>query len=570
MEWYLGARYALLSLMARLPAPEPRSPALGHPKALEPATLALTLAVSVLGAAVGVHIVTALGVTPNTSVIGVILAIMVSRVPLAVFGRFRSIHRQNLVQTSISAATFGAANSLLVPMGIPVLLGRADLVLPMLLGATCGMFIDLAMLYWFFDTRLFPAAAPWPLGVATAEAIRAGDEGGRRGRLLSAGAALGVLGSSGFLGALKPVLGAGGLPAAAFGLAFLGNAWALAMFGAGLLVRGYSAPLLGVDLNAALVPHGVMIGAGLVALGQAVVSAVRPGVSSSPDARAVRPGVPSHPPAPRAPVASARASLVRGFGLYLLAGSVLSLVAGFQAAMPRTQVVAWVLFAAVACVAAELIVGLSAMQAGWFPAFATTLVFLLLGLLLGFPPLAAGVLAGFIASGGPAFADAGFDFKTGWNVRGFGRDPGFERAGRRQQLVSAILGFGVALAVVAVVYRGYFSAGQFPPVVRVYAATIETGLAPSTAGRLLRWALGGAVLQLAGGPGRQLGVLFATGLLIPNPGAGWAVLFGLAVRAWLSRSSRRRALAEETPATIFAAGLVAGDAVWAFVGSILG
>lgn len=534
--------------MSRAPAPA------RHPSAFEPGTLLLTLAVAVAGAVIGVQIVTALGVTPNTSVIGVILAIMLSRVPLTGLARFRSIHRQNLVQTSISAATFGAANSLLVPIAIPVLLGYPDLVMPMLVGATCGMFIDLAMLYWFFDTRLFPGRGPWPLGVATAEAILAGDQGGQRGKLLSAGAALGVLGSSGVLGLLKPVVGTAGLPTAAFGLAFLGNVWALAMFGLGLLVRGHAARLTGVDVNAHLVPHGIMIGAGLVALGQALRSVTRRGANRSS-------GPPLEPPT------RARAAFVRGLMLYVLAGTVLSLLAGFRAAMPPAQIVEWVLFAAVACIAAELIVGLSAMHAGWFPAFATTLVFLLVGLLLRFPPAAAGLLAGFIASGGPAFADAGFDFKTGWHIRGFGRDPAFERAGRRQQLVAAVLGFAVAVIVVAIMYSVYFRQGRFPPVVRVYVATIEAGLAPTAAKGLFTWAILGAALQLLGGAQRQLGVLFATGLLILNPAAGWAVLAGVLVRLWLAR---RHDLAGDAPTTIFAAGLVAGDAVWAFVASLLG
>ena len=523
-------------------------PTQSHPSALEPATLGLTLAVAVVGAVIGVQIVTALGVTPNTSIIGVLIAIMLSRVPLAALGRFRSIHRQNLVQTSISAATFGAANSLLVPIAVPMLLGRADLVLPMLIGAACGMFIDLAMLYWFFDTRLFPGRAPWPLGVATAEAIFAGDQGGRRGRLLSAGAVLGVLGSSGLFGGFKT------LPVAAFGLAFLGNVWALTMFGLGLLVRGYAGRVSGADLDALLVPHGIMVGAGLVALGQAVASVLRGDRSEGADP-------------PLEPLVRARSGLVRGLGLYVLAGTLLSLLGGLHTAMPGGQMVTWVLFAAVACIAAELIVGLSAMHAGWFPAFATTLVFLLLGLLLGFPAAALGLLAGFVASGGPAFADAGYDFKTGWCLRGSGRDPAFEREGRRQQLIAAVMGFSVALLVVGVAYSIYFRRGLFPPVVRVYAATIEAGLASSSARQLFTWAIAGAALQLLGGPKRQLGILFATGLLIFNPAAGWAVLMGVLVRVWLAR---RRELAEGASSTIFAAGLVAGDAVWAFVGSLVG
>jgi uncharacterized oligopeptide transporter (OPT) family protein len=525
-----------------------------HPRALEAGTLALTVTLSVLGAVIGVQIVTALGVTPNTSIIGVIVAMAISRVPLAAFGRFRSIHRQNLIQTGISSATFGAANSLLVPIAIPALLGRVELVLPMLVGAACGMFIDLAMLYWFFDTRLFPGSAPWPLGVATAEAILAGDQGGRRGRLLSAGATLGVIGSSGLFGALKATTGLAGLPAAAFGLAFLGNVWALTMFGVGLLVRGQAQQVVGVDLGAALVPHGIMMGAGIVALGQALVAIARPGVAPGSD-------LALEPPA------NARAGLLRGMGLYLVAGGVLSALAGLHAAMSAAQMAEWVAFAAVACVAAELIVGLSAMHAGWFPAFATTLVFLLVALLLGFPPVAAGVLAGFVASGGPAFADAGFDFKTGWNIRGFGRDPALERAGRRQQLIAAVLGFGVALAVVALSYAAFFRQGRFPPVVRVYAATIETGVTLGAARSLAAWAAVGAALQLLGGARRQLGILFATGLLIVNPAAGWAVLAGVLVRWWLARGG---GLAEGASSTIFAAGLVAGDAVWAFVASMLG
>jgi hypothetical protein len=43
---------------------------------------------------------------------------ILARVPLKLFARYRSVHVQNLAQSNISAATFGAANSLLVPMTI--------------------------------------------------------------------------------------------------------------------------------------------------------------------------------------------------------------------------------------------------------------------------------------------------------------------------------------------------------------------------------------------------------------------------------------------------------------------
>ena len=118
-----------------------------------------TVLLSVGGSIIGLQVLTTLGITPYTALIGVLLAIAVSRIPIPALREFRSIHVQNLAQSSISAATYGAANSLLLPIGVPVLVDRPDLLWPMLAGATLGMLIDLAMLYWFFDSRLFPGSA---------------------------------------------------------------------------------------------------------------------------------------------------------------------------------------------------------------------------------------------------------------------------------------------------------------------------------------------------------------------------------------------------------------------------
>ncbi|MBA2448217.1 MAG: OPT family oligopeptide transporter, partial [Chloroflexi bacterium] len=126
-----------------------------HPRALEPGVLIVNMVLSIIGAIIGLQLITTLGITANTSIIGVLVAIAVSRVPIGGLGLFRSVHRQNLIQSTISSATFGAANSLLLPIGIPVLLGRPDLLAPMLIGATMGMLIDLLMLYWLFDSRVF-------------------------------------------------------------------------------------------------------------------------------------------------------------------------------------------------------------------------------------------------------------------------------------------------------------------------------------------------------------------------------------------------------------------------------
>ena len=75
---------------------------------------------------------------------------------------------------------------------------------------------------------------------------------GRRAALLGLGLLVGLAGSW-----LK-------IPMSAFGVAFIGNVWALTMFGVGLLVRGYATPVAGIDIAKIYVPHGFMVGAGIV------------------------------------------------------------------------------------------------------------------------------------------------------------------------------------------------------------------------------------------------------------------------------------------------------------------
>lgn len=232
--------------------------------------------------------------------------------------------------------------------------------------------------------------------------------------------------------------------------------------------------------------------------------------------------------------------------------------------MPTGQLILWVLFSALACVLAEFIVGLSAMHSGWFPAFATSLIFLVLGILIGFPQEALALLVGFVASGGPAFADAGYDFKAGWILRGKGLDYQFERDGRKQQLLSGMVGLAVAWVTVAAFHNVYFSQNMIPPVDRVFAATIKAGVDPAIVTNLLLWAIPGAILQAVGGSRRQMGVLMSTGLLILNPAAGFTVLAGLAVRLYIEKYKSKEAM---TSATIIAAGCIAGDALYGFFSS---
>lgn len=540
-----------------------------HPKTFEPAMLVVLVIVSILGAVIGMQILTTLGVTPNTAIIGVIVAIAISRIPIAALQRFRSIHRQNLVQSNISTATFVAANSLLLPIAIPFMMGRADLIWPMLLGAAAAAVIDFVMLYWMFDSRVFPGKEAWPPGLAAAEAIRAGDEGGRRAGILGVGTLVGLGGS--FLG----------IPMSAFGVAFIGNIVALTMFGVGLLIRGYSKQLVNVDINALYIPHGVMIGAGLVALIQAIWTIVGRRQATAVAAKAgthteeitevgeegetLRPVVVADSELTR-DNSYVRTALIRGGILYAVTGAILALAGGLISQMSVPMLVLWVLYGAFSCIAAEFIVGLSAMHSGWFPAFATALIFLTIALIIGFPPIAAALLVGFIAAGGPAFADAGYDFKAGWLLRK-DRDREMEMSGRYQQFLAGVVGMVVALVVVALAYNVYFSHDQVPPVARVFATTIKAGVDAAIIKSLLLWAIPGAIIQAIGGPKRQMGILLATGLLINNPLAGWAVLVGILLRigykAW--RKDKDKA---ETEMTIAAAGFIAGDALWSFGSSV--
>lgn len=531
-----------------------------YPSVLEPFPLMLSVVVAVFGAIIGIHLITTLGISANTSVIGALVAILVARVPLSQMRRFRCVHRQNLLQTTISGATFGAGNALLLPIAIPWALGRPDLVWPMLIGAFCGLMVDAYVMYRVFDSDLFPGRGLWPPGVAAAETLIAGDKGGWRAWLLASAGVVGVGGA------------AIGIPMSALGVAFIGNIWALSMFGAGLLVRGFAEPVAGVTIDSLYIPHGVMIGAGLVALVQIGIllsrKAKESGSGGATGKGTAPPGIPPEIAAGPPPTTGARrfaGGLRNGFGLFLLSAVLVAVVMGLWAEMTPLQFVAWILFAAVAAMVSEFIIGLAAMQAGWFPATATALIFLVLGMLTGFPEVPLAALVAFTASTGPAFADMGYDLKTGWILRRNDRaGADIEGQGRLQQYLAEMVGFSVSLLVVAIAWRAYFEQDLLPPVVRVYAATITAGVAdPAIAVNLLLWAIPGGLVQLIGGPSRQIGILFATGLLINFPIAGFTVLAGIAIRLVILRIWKEQA---GTPIAILGAGFIGGDAVFGFSG----
>ena len=517
-----------------------------HPAFFSLGSVLLIAPLCVVGSIIGTQLIVTLGITTNTSLIGALAGMALARVPLLAFARYRSIHMQNLAQSAISASTFGAGNAMLLPIGIPFVMGRTDLVLPMLGGVFLATLLDAYLLYRMFDSEVFPTGGAWPPGVAAAEAIRAGDEGGRKLAVLGGGVAIGIAGSW-FR-----------IPMSAFGVAFIGNIWALTMFGIGLLIRYYSKTLFDNDIfasiipkgdiNAAYIPHGIMVGAGLVALIQVSVLLLRKTSAANVVSAAKT-------------TADVRRSMGLGGIAFVLIAMLIALAGGLFSELSPGMLIAFLLYAAFAALAHELIVGLSAMHAGWFPAFAVALITLIVGMLIGFPPIALALLVGFSAATGPAFADMGYDLKAGFMLRGNGADPVFEREGRKQQLYAAMFAFFIAGAVVLVAYPSYFANNLVAPADRVFAATIKAGASMDVARQLLIWAVPGAIVQFLGGPKRQIGVLLATGLLLGTPYAGWAVIVGVIARLIWQRIGGE---SQRSTMEVFAAGVIAGDALFSF------
>jgi uncharacterized oligopeptide transporter (OPT) family protein len=523
-----------------------------HPRAFEPLMLVVTILVSILGTVVGIHMITTLGVSANTAVIGAVIAMLIGRIGFFGLRKMRDVNRQNLAQSAISGSTFAAANSLLTPIAVPFAFGRTDLVWPMLVGASIGLLVDVYVLYRAYGSKFLPADAAWPPGVAAAETIKAGDKGGKNAVLLVGGAVVGA-GASFF-----------GLPMSAAGIAMIGNIWALLMFAIGLLISQYSPLFLGdVTLNQLYIPHGVMIGAGVVALIQIII--ILSGRQSQREAVRTAERDEQAKTDPSLAYTVDRKTLGRvllsGYVLFVVGALVLATLGGVWAEMSIPAVIGFVLFAGVAALAHELIVGLAAMHAGWFPAFAVTLIFLILGLFLQIPAVPLALVVGYCAATGPAFADMGYDFKAGWVLRRDRRPyTAFELDGRRQQLYSALIGFAVAIGIVALAWRSLFENGQLPPTAIVYADTITAGLTnPDALVTMMLWAIPGAIVQFIGGPRRQMGVLLATGLLVATPNAGWLVLIALAVRVIWAKVRGPKGDAETQ---LIGAGLIAGDSLF--------
>lgn len=529
-----------------------------HPKAYAPHILILNIVMSVLGAIIGLELIVRTGVAPNTSIVGALFAIIISRIPIAILKKYQSIHCQNLIQTSISGATFSAANCFLLPIGVPVIMGRMDLMYPMLIGSFLATIIDATILYKTFDSEMFPAEGAWPPGVASAESILAVVQKGKKALLLLAGMGIGIGG--------KMI----GIPTDLLGVSWFGDFAAMAALGVGSIVIGIiktngfiidifgtSLPVItdlfgeGADLMAQpmfqYMPHGIMIGAGLISLIQCGRMLLKKSDGNSAAGKF------------SSSMANMKKALGGGYVAYLIVAVLLAVITGIWSDMSMFQLIIWVIFSAFAAIASELIVGISAMYSGWFPGFATALIFLIVGMLIGFPAIPLGILVAYTSATGPAFSDMAYDLKCGYIFRGCGQDQELELEGRKQQYYSEMIGFVVAFVLVAIMAGKYFDQGLFAPVDATFAATIEAGAGAGVAKWLVIWAIPGAIIQLLGGS-RQVGILFATGLLVGSTINGLTILIALVLRYVLVKRNKEN----EQTLNILGAGSLAGAALYSF------
>lgn len=529
-----------------------------HPKAYAPHILILNIVMSVLGAIIGLELIVRTGVAPNTSIVGALFAIIISRIPIAILKKYQSIHCQNLIQTSISGATFSAANCFLLPIGVPVIMGRMDLMYPMLIGSFLATIIDATILYKTFDSEMFPAEGAWPPGVASAESILAVAQKGKKALLLLAGMGIGIGG--------KMI----GIPTDLLGVSWFGDFAAMAALGVGSIVIGIiktngfiidifgtSLPVItdlfgeGADLMAQpmfqYMPHGIMIGAGLISLIQCGRMLLKKSDGNSAAGKF------------SSSMANMKKALGGGYVAYLIVAVLLAVITGIWSDMSMFQLIIWIIFSAFAAIASELIVGISAMYSGWFPGFATALIFLIVGMLIGFPAIPLGILVAYTSATGPAFSDMAYDLKCGYILRGCGQDQELELEGRKQQYYSEMIGFVVAFVLVAIMAGKYFDQGLFAPVDATFAATIEAGAGAGVAKWLVIWAIPGAIIQLLGGS-RQVGILFATGLLVGSTINGLTILIALVLRYVLVKRNKEN----EQTLNILGAGSLAGAALYSF------
>lgn len=347
-----------------------------HPKTFSPAIMIVIFLTSIVGAIIGMELIVRFGLSTNSSIIGALIAVIIGMIPLKFTRQFKNIHTQNIIETGISCATFGAGNVLMVCVSVIWVFDRPEMCTGILVGGVIAFLIDITMMYWMFDTPLMGANEAWPIGIATAETILAAAELGKKAVLLITGIVAGIAGTY------------FGLPMDIIGVCGLGNIVALTAFCIGLICNGYWESWFGFSLGTYYVPQGVMVGAGLVALIQSAILIRKKYKEKGEKKQAEAKRVKAEEVQPDEYVTSRSAedmskALIKGMILYTIGAIVMAVIGGLVAEMSIPKLIIWVIYAMIAALVSEILVGISAMHSGYFPAMATVIIFLVLGMLLG-------------------------------------------------------------------------------------------------------------------------------------------------------------------------------------------
>ena len=206
-----------------------------------------------------------------------------------------------------------------------------------------------------------------------------------------------------------------GLPMDIIGVCGLGNIVALTAFCIGLILNGYWPTWFGFSLGDYYVPQGFMVGAGLVAMVQSGLLIARKykekkekklkeatampedKVEEAVEELAEEIETESRQDKGTKPYVYTRTAedmskaLARGAILYIIGAVIMALIGGLYAEMSIGRLIIWVIFAMIAALVSEILVGISAMHSGYFPAMATVVIFLVIAMFIGFPPRSAGV-----------------------------------------------------------------------------------------------------------------------------------------------------------------------------------
>ncbi len=508
----------------------------------EPVTIIFGSLLAVLSGIICMQIMGKVGVSANTSILGAVFAMLIARIPMTIFSNFKSKERQNYIQTIVSGAGFSAANCAFVAVAILFVMGETKAIIPMAIGTIFGTVVSVYTVGALFDSPLFPAKEAWAPGVATAEVIEAGDEGGEKAKRVVQGIVVGIVGSI-----FK-------LPVGAVGIVFIANIVSMLALGIGLLIRGYAMPIAGFDIGATNIPQGIMVGAGLVALVQSVYSIYQ---SSSKKKRAQAERMEMEEGL-TVSAASTKKTLVIALLTHVGGGVLTGIICGIFTGMSPATMVLWIAWTAFSSIASMVIIGKAAMYSGWFPGFAVTTIFMTLGVLMGFNPIAVAVMTGYISAVGPCFADMGYDLKTGWILRGKGENKDWEVYGRKQQVYIEMLGAVIGIIVVMFFADMTMKDGLIPATSYVFATAAEAGTNLALVKELAIWAIPGAIIQFIGRK-YMFGVLLATGLLINNPIYGIGVVIAVIIRKIIGDEFMN----------CRDAGLIAGDGLYGFFSSLI-